>query len=103
VDAIFPSTLVVRLVLVPCDVIIEHPGTLFAAPRPTSSAIPLGTSRPVVLVASPGAIFGQVAQTIEFLDAFDEQWLHPETATCLPVLLPGHLQVFIELFDLFYA
>jgi hypothetical protein len=94
VDAILSSTFVVRLVFVPSDVIVEHHGTRTAAPGPTSSAVLLGSSSPVVQIASPGAIFGQVAQTIEFSDTVNEQRLHPQTATCLPVLLPGHLKIF---------
>jgi hypothetical protein len=90
-DAIFFSTFVVRLVFVPSVVIVEHNGSSTATPRPTSFAIPLGSSRPVVQVASPGAIFGQVAQTLEFFETVYDQRLHPQTATRLPVLLPRHL------------
>jgi hypothetical protein len=94
VDAIFPSTIVVRLVLVPGDVVVENPGALTAAPRPTSSAVPLGSSGPVVEISSPGTILGNVCQTFEFSDALNEQRFHPQFATSLPVLLPGHLSIF---------
>jgi hypothetical protein len=70
VDAIFPSTFVVWLTLVPDDAIIEDHGPRTATPGPTSSAVPLGPPCPVVKVALPRAIFCQVAQTVQFRDAF---------------------------------
>jgi hypothetical protein len=83
-NAIFSSTLVVWLTPVPSDVVFEHFRALTSAPGPTSSAILLGPCRPIVEVAFPGAIFGKVAQTIEFTDTFYEERLHPQTATRLP-------------------
>jgi hypothetical protein len=92
VDAILIATFIVRLVLVPSYIIVEHPVPIpSTAPGPTSSTVFLGSSRPVVEVARPGAIFGHVTQTFEFLDAFYEQWLHSKTAARLPVSLPGYL------------
>jgi hypothetical protein len=64
VDAILVSTFVIRLVFVPGYVIIEQPTTLPATPKPSSSAIFLSSSSPVVEVASPGAIFGNIAETL---------------------------------------
>jgi hypothetical protein len=64
VDAIFSSTFVVWLVLVPSNVVVDNPSTLLAAPGPTSSAVPLSSCCPVVEIASPVAIIGHVAQTL---------------------------------------
>jgi hypothetical protein len=65
VDAIFISTFVIRLAFVPGDVIAKHHGAIPATPGPRTTAILLGSSSPVVVVASPGAVFGHVRQTLK--------------------------------------
>jgi hypothetical protein len=95
VDAILPSPFVVRLVLVPGHVSVYYFGAVITTPGPTSSAVLLGSRRPVVEVAIPGSISGQVAQTLEFPCVLNEQRLHSKTATRLPVLLPVHLFYFV--------
>jgi hypothetical protein len=92
VDAVLASAQVVRLSLFPLEVVGDATWhRVGAAPAPRSSALLLGATCPVVVVARPVTARGSVGQAFLLGHTAQGQWCHPQTAARLHVLLPTYL------------